>query len=141
MCADTAPWLYGYWSDTCNAAVVGRKADDRQHEIFDLVKSALDAGIAAARPGSEARTVDEACRSVIRAAGFDYPHHSGHGVGLAHTELPRITPDSRELIMEGMVLALEPGVYIEGWGGFRHEHVFVVGSDYNEILTHFEPTL
>jgi Xaa-Pro dipeptidase len=140
VCTDTAPWLDGYWSDTCNGVVVGASTP-RHREIFELVRSALDAGIAAARPGVEARLVDEACRSIIRQAGFDYPHHSGHGLGLAHTEPPRITPDSTETIEAGMVLALEPGVYIEGWGGFRHEHVFVVGDEHNDRLTRFEHSL
>jgi Xaa-Pro aminopeptidase len=140
VCTDTAPWLTGFWSDTCNAVAVGTP-DARQREIFEVVAEALRAGIAAARPGAEARAVDDACRSVVRAAGFDYPHHSGHGLGLAHTEPPRITPDSTELVETGMALALEPGVYIEEWGGFRHEHVFVVGADENEVLTQFEHTL
>jgi Xaa-Pro aminopeptidase len=60
---------------------------------------------------------------------------------LAHTEPPRITPDSEEVIREGMVIALEPGAYEEGWGGFRHEHVFVVGAKENELLTRFTHTL
>jgi Xaa-Pro dipeptidase len=140
VCTDTAPWLGGFWSDTCNAVTVGTP-DARQREVFDVVAEALRAGIAAARPGAEARAVDDACRSVVRAAGFDYPHHSGHGLGLAHTEPPRITPDSTEVLQAGMALALEPGIYIEGWGGFRHEHVFIVGADENEVLTQFEHTL
>jgi Xaa-Pro dipeptidase len=140
VCTDTAPWLGGFWSDTCNAVVVGTP-DARQREVFDVVAEALRAGIAAARPGAEARAVDDACRSVVRAAGFDYPHHSGHGLGLAHTEPPRITPDSTEVLQAGTALALEPGVYIDGWGGFRHEHVFVVGADENEVLTRFEHRL
>jgi Xaa-Pro aminopeptidase len=140
VCADTAPWLDGYWSDTCNAVVVGEPTD-RQAEVFAVVQRALQAGLAAARPGVEARRVDEACRSVMREAGHEYPHHSGHGLGLAHTEPPRITPDSQEIIREGMVIALEPGAYVEGWGGFRHEHVFVVRALENELLTRFEHVL
>jgi Xaa-Pro aminopeptidase len=140
ICADTAPWLHGVWSDTCNGVCVGEPTE-RHRQIFAVVNRALQAGISAARPGVEARSVDEACRSVVRAAGFDYPHHSGHGLGYAHTEPPRITPDSTELVEAGMVLALEPGIYIPDWGGFRHEHVFAVGPDGNEVLTHFEHTL
>lgn len=140
VCTDAAPWLGGYWSDTCNAVAVGEPTA-QQKEVFAVLAEALHAGIAAARPGVEARAVDEACRSVIQAAGHDYPHHSGHGLGLAHTEPPRITPDSTETIQAGMVLALEPGIYIDGWGGFRHEHVFAVGADENDILTHFQHTL
>jgi len=140
IATDTAPWLDGYWSDTGNGVVVGEPTS-RHREIFSIVNEALHAGIAAARPGVEAHAVDEACRSAVRAAGFDYPHHSGHGLGVAHTEPPRITPDSTEVIEEGMVLALEPGIYIDGWGGFHHEHVFVVGARSNEILTRFEHRL
>jgi Xaa-Pro dipeptidase len=140
ICTDTAPWLRGFWGDSCSAVVVGEPTA-RQRELFDLVRRSLTAGLAAARPGVEAREVDEACRVVMRDAGHDYAHHTGHGIGGAHTEAPRITPDSTEKLAENMVLCLEPGVYIEGWGGFRLEHQFVVRADGPEMLTKLEHTL
>jgi Xaa-Pro aminopeptidase len=140
VCTDTAPWLDGLWADSCNGIAVGAPTS-RHEEVFAVVNAALRAGIAAVRPGVEAAAVDAACREVVRAAGFDYPHHTGHGIGYVRAEAPRITPTSADVLEEGNVIALEPGVYIEGWGGFRNEHVLVVRRSGSELLTRFEHTL
>src|SRR5947207_1707757 len=73
--------------------------------------------------------------------GPTYAHHTGHRIGAAWSEEPRITPYSGERLEEGMVLALEPAIYQPGWGGIRLEHVFLVRTGGNEILTRFEHTL
>jgi Xaa-Pro aminopeptidase len=140
ICLDVAPWPNGYWSDTCNGIVVGTPRPEHER-VFDTLRTALEAGIERARPGARGREVDAACRDVVRAAGHDYPHHTGHGLGTAHTEGPRITPDSDEILEAGMVIALEPGIYIEGLGGFRHEHVLEVTDAAPRLLTEFEHTL
>lgn len=140
VCADTSPWLRGYWSDSCNGIVVGEPSP-RHVDVFNVLAAALQQGIEAVRPGVEARTVDEACRSVVREAGYDYPHHTGHGLGTAHTEHPRVTPDSSDVLEEGMVIALEPGIYIPDWGGWRHEHVVLVTEKGCEALTRFQHSL
>ena len=140
VCTDTAPWLGGMWADSCNGVAVGSPTA-RHLELFQVASAALHAGIEAVRPGVAAAAVDAACRDVVRAAGYDYPHHSGHGIGYVRAEPPRITPTSTEVLEEGNVLALEPGVYVEGWGGFRHEHVVVVRRHGAELLTRFEHTL
>lgn len=140
VCLDVAPWPNGYWSDTCNGIVVGAPRPE-QEWIFATLGEALAAGIERAWPGAIARDVDAACRDVVRAAGHDYPHHTGHGIGTGHTEGPRITPDSDELLEAGMVIALEPGIYVDGIGGFRHEHVLEVTDAGPKLLTKFEHTL
>ena len=140
ICLDVAPWPNGYWSDTCNGVVAGEPTSE-QREAFEVLRAALAAGIAAVAPGVIAHDVDAACRAVVRAAGHDYAHHTGHGVGAEHTESPRITQDSVEVLEAGMVIALEPGIYREGWGGFRHEHVLLVTRDGAEVLTRFDHTL
>jgi Xaa-Pro aminopeptidase len=140
VCTDTAPWLDGLWADSCNGIAVGAPTQ-RHEEVFAVVNAALRAGIAAVRPGVEAAVVDAACREVVRTAGYDYPHHSGHGIGYVRAEAPRITPTSSDVLEEGNVIALEPGVYIEKWGGFRNEHVLVVRRSGAELLTRFEHTL
>jgi Xaa-Pro aminopeptidase len=73
--------------------------------------------------------------------GPTYAHHTGHRIGAAWSEEPRITPYCEERIEEGMVLALEPAIYLPNWGGIRLEHTFLVGPRENEILTMFEHTL
>jgi Xaa-Pro aminopeptidase len=78
---------------------------------------------------------------MLAGYGPTYPHHTGHRIGPAWSEEPRITPYCEDRLEEGMVLALEPALYLPGWGGIRLEHVFIVGEGENEILTMFEHTL
>jgi Xaa-Pro dipeptidase len=137
---DTSPWIDGAWSDTANAVFVGTP-DGETRRRFDAVRRALHEGISLCRPGAVAREVDRQVRELLAEHGPTYAHHTGHGIGAAWSEEPRITPYSDLLIEEGMVLALEPAIYRSGWGGIRLEHVFVVGARGNEILTQFEHTL
>jgi Xaa-Pro aminopeptidase len=137
---DTSPWIDGAWSDTANAVFVGAP-DGETRRRFDAVRRALHEGISLCRPGAVAREVDRKVRDLLAEHGPTYAHHTGHGIGAAWSEEPRITPYSDLLIEEGMVLALEPAIYRSGWGGIRLEHVFVVGAAGNEILTQFEHTL
>jgi Xaa-Pro aminopeptidase len=137
---DTSPWIDGAWSDTANAVFVGTP-DGETRRRFDAVRHALHEGISLCRPGAVAREVDRKVRDLLAEHGPTYAHHTGHGIGAAWSEEPRITPYSDLLIEEGMVLALEPAIYRSGWGGIRLEHVFVVGAAGNEILTQFEHTL
>jgi Xaa-Pro aminopeptidase len=137
---DTSPWIDGGWSDTANAVFIG-EPDRPTRDRFDAVRRALHAGIALCRPGAVARDVDRRVRDMLAEHGPTYPHHTGHRIGAAWSEEPRITPYCDERFEEGMVLALEPAIYLPGWGGIRLEHVFVVGADGNEILTRFEHTL
>ena len=137
---DTSPWIDGGWSDTANAVFVG--APDRvTRERFDAIRRALHDGIALCRPGVVAKEVDRRVRAMLAEHGPTYEHHTGHRIGAAWSEEPRITPYCEARIDEGMVLALEPAIYLPGWGGIRLEHTFLVGADGNEILTMFEHTL
>jgi Xaa-Pro dipeptidase len=138
--ADTSPWIDGGWSDTANAVYVGAP-DSESLRRFDAVRRALHDGIALCRPGAVARDVDAAVRAMLADHGPTYPHHTGHAIGASWSEEPRITPYCELTIEEGMVLALEPAIYLPGWGGIRVEHVFVVREGGNEILTEFEHTL
>jgi len=137
---DTSPWIDGAWSDTANAVFVGTP-DGQTRRRFDAVRRALHEGISLCRPGAVAREVDQEVRGLLAEHGPTYAHHTGHGIGAAWSEEPRITPYNDLRIEEGMVLALEPAIYVPGWGGIRLEHVFLVGSGGNEILTRFEHTL
>jgi Xaa-Pro dipeptidase len=137
---DTSPWVGGGWSDTANSVFVGTP-DAGTRRRFDAVRRALHDGISLCRPGIAARDVDRSVRAMLEAHGPTYPHHTGHGIGAAWSEEPRITPYNELSIDEGMVLALEPALYDPAWGGIRLEHVFVVGARGNEILTRFEHTL
>jgi Xaa-Pro dipeptidase len=137
---DTSPWIDGAWSDTANAVCVGTP-DAETRRRFDAVRRALHEGIALCRPGAVAKDVDREVRALLAEHGPTYPHHTGHAIGAAWSEEPRITPYEELRIEEGMVLALEPAIYLPGWGGIRLEHVFHVGAGGNEVLTQFEHTL
>ena len=137
---DAGPWLDGHWSDSANAVCAGRPSGE-QRRIFDRVRRALELAIQLCAPGALACDVDAAVRAELEDLGPTYAHHTGHGIGAAWSEPPRITPYEQIRIEEGMVLAVEPAFYAPGFGGIRLEHVFVVRSGGNEILTRFEHTL
>jgi Xaa-Pro dipeptidase len=137
---DTSPWIDGGWSDSANAVFVGTP-DGWTRRRFDAVRRALHEGISLCRPGAVARDVDRKVRDLLAEHGPTYAHHTGHRIGAAWSEEPRITPYADQRIEEGMVLALEPAIYVPGWGGIRLEHVFLVVAGGNEMLTRFEHTL
>jgi Xaa-Pro dipeptidase len=137
LIVDIGVTVDGYAADITRTFVVGGSPDERQREIFDLVYAAERAGIEAVRAGAPARVVDDAARTVIAEAGYgpNFIHRTGHGLGLETHEPPYVTAKNDELLEPGMVLTVEPGVYIEGWGGVRIEDDVVVREDAPEVLT------
>jgi Xaa-Pro aminopeptidase len=120
----------GYHSDITRTVAFG-EPDRRLHEIRDVVAAAQRAGIEAVRPGVSTVEVDAAARSVIVDAGHGdaFPHGLGHGVGLEIHEAPSLRWDGGEELVEGMVVTIEPGVYIPGLGGVRIEDMVEVTAD------------
>ena len=128
----------GYHSDMTRTVCLG-PASDRQRQIYDTVLSAQMAGLAAVRPGALCREVDGVARGIIAEAGFGdfFGHGLGHSVGLAIHESPRLSPLAGEARLEaGMVVTVEPGIYLPGWGGVRIEDLVVVTADGCRILSH-----
>jgi Xaa-Pro dipeptidase len=126
----------GYCSD-CTRTFVFGKADKEQRERHAWVARAQEAGVAAAQPGTPCKEVDEAARKVLTDAGLGdaFIHGLGHGVGLEIHEGPRLASTSPDTLQEGMVVTIEPGVYLPGWGGIRIEDAVVVRSGVGEKLT------
>jgi Xaa-Pro dipeptidase len=137
LVVDIGVTVDGYAADITRTFVVGGFGDDRQREVFDLVHAAERAGIDAARAGAPARAVDDAARTTIAAGGYgpNFIHRTGHGLGLETHEPPYLTATNDEPLEPGMVLTVEPGVYIEGWGGIRIEDDVVVREEGPEVLT------
>ena len=130
-----ASWR-GYAGDITRMAVVG-EAGPRQVELHGLVLAAHDAAVAAVRPGVTAGEVDLAAREVIESAGLGeyFIHRTGHGLGLEAHEAPSLEPGSSMALEAGMVVTIEPGVYLPGWGGIRIEDEVVVEPGGARMLT------
>lgn len=132
----------GYCSD-CTRAFVYGEPDDRQKTRHELVLRANEAGKQAAVPGATCKEVDAAARRVIAEGGLGeaFIHGLGHGIGLEIHEAPRLAATSEEVLREGMVVTIEPGVYVPGWGGIRIEDAVVVSAGGAETLTHCDRTI
>jgi Xaa-Pro aminopeptidase len=128
----------GYCADITRTLVVGAEPDSRQRELFEVVREAHAAGVQAAVEGALCSDVDRAARSVIEAAGLGphFVHRTGHGLGLEVHEPPYLTSTNQEPLRAGMVVTIEPGVYLEGYGGVRIEDDLVVRAGEAELLTH-----
>ncbi len=128
--------LADYCSDMTRTVYVGRPAR-KVRETYRAVLDAQQAAIAAVRPGAATGQVDQAARRVLRQAGLGrfFTHSTGHGVGLEVHEPPRIGRGQTELLQPGMVITIEPGVYIPGSGGVRIEDMVLVTQSGCEVLT------
>jgi len=106
-------------------------------KIYETVRKAQKAAIEKIRPDVECSSIDSAARKVITKAGLGkyFIHRTGHGVGLDVHELPWLEGNSRRVLKSGMVLTVEPGVYIPGFGGIRIEDMVLVTKEGCEVLT------
>ena len=127
---------HGYHSDMTRTVFVG-KATPKFRKVYNAVLEAQRKAIAAIRPGASCKAVDAIAREHI--AGFEFGetfgHGLGHALGLEIHESPRFSPKSNDTLEPGMVLTVEPGVYLPGWGGIRIEDVFLVTADGHERIT------
>ena len=126
----------GYCSDLTRTFVVG-EADDTFQHIYGIVLQAQKAAIEAARPGMTGEEIDSVAREVITDAGYgtEFGHGLGHGVGLVIHERPMVVPRSQDIVDNGMVFTIEPGIYISGWGGIRIEDIVVMEGGRARPLT------
>ncbi len=126
----------GYCSDATRTFCIER-ATRLQKKVYSIVKEAQLLAAARIRDGVKASLVDRAARAHIRKAGYgkNFGHGTGHGTGLAVHEGPGIGPGSKDVLREGMVVTVEPGIYIPGWGGVRIEDMVIVRGDGCEFIT------
>jgi Xaa-Pro aminopeptidase len=128
--------LKGYCSDMTRTVYLGKpKASERG--AYEAVLEAQQAGVAAVAPGAGCAEVDEAARSVLRRAGLAeaFTHSTGHGVGLEIHEPPRLGVGETTRLQQGMVITIEPGVYLAGKFGIRIEDMVAVTQTGGRVLT------
>ncbi len=133
---DQGAILRGYCSDMTRTVFLGRPPK-KVRQLYSAVLEAQEAAKLAVRPGVEAEAVDRAARKLLHNRGFAsyFTHSTGHGLGLEVHEMPRLGRGERTLLEEGMVVTVEPGVYLEGFGGIRIEDDVVVTSNGAQVLT------
>lgn len=127
----------GYCSDLTRAVCLGEPADDRYLNVWNTVYQAQQAALRGAKGGMTGEAVDSLARNLIKEAGFgDYFGHGlGHSLGLDVHESPRYSFTYPNEVPAGVVMTVEPGIYIPGWGGVRLEDVVLVRSDGVEMLS------
>ena len=125
----------GYCSDISRTVVFGNP-DEQFRRLYAIVRTAQAAAAEALRAGAHGQAVDGIARQIIREAGFGdhFGHSLGHGTGLMIHEAPRLGPHSEDILAAGMIVTVEPGIYLPDWGGIRLENQAVVAADGAEIL-------
>jgi Xaa-Pro aminopeptidase len=132
---DIGARVEGYCSDLSRTLCLGT-LDDTYKKVYDTVLGAQLGAIAIIKPGMTGGEADLLARTIIEEGGYveAFGHGLGHGVGLAVHEQPRVGPNSSEKLVDGMVFTIEPGIYLEGWGGVRIEDLVVMeGGKVREI--------
>ena len=131
-----------YKSDLTRVVVTG-KVTPKFEKVYRTVLEAQKRGIEALRPGAKAGDVDASARSVIEDAGFGrfFNHGLGHGFGLEIHENPFFRRGNPVTLKAGMVVTIEPGIYLPDWGGIRIEDDVLVTTDGPEVLTHVPKSL
>ena len=125
-----------YGSDLTRTFCVGEK-DATFRKVYEAVLKAQQAAIAQIKPGMTGSEADSIARSIIAQAGYGaaFGHSLGHGIGLVTHEKPTVGPNSAEILTNGMVFTIEPGIYISGWGGVRIEDDVVIENDKLRVLS------
>ncbi len=134
--------ISGYRSDFTNTMAVTEPTSE-QEELFAICQAAMASGEAAIKAGIPAADLYHAVQKPFVEAGKEdlFPHHAGHGIGLAHPEAPIIVPHSEDVLEQGDIITIEPGAYLEGVGGMRIEHNYLVTADGYERLSNHEISL
>jgi Xaa-Pro dipeptidase len=127
-----------YPSDLTRTVFVGEPSAAMRN-IYEVVRAANAAGVAACKPGVTCEHIDRVTRKVIESAGYGkyFTHRTGHGLGLEGHEAPYIVEGDTTVLEEGMLFTVEPGIYVEGVGGVRIEDNVIITKTGAESLTTF----
>ena len=136
---DIGVYYQGYASDITRTIALG-DVNDKLKEIYQLVAKAQQLGVAAIKPGISSNKIDQICRDTIQKEGYGqyFQHSTGHGLGIDVHEFPRISPYADTILQPGMVITVEPGIYITGLGGVRIEDdILVTETGYQMLSRHY----
>jgi Xaa-Pro aminopeptidase len=128
--------LSGYCSDMTRTLHMGRPTAEARR-VYEAVRDAQQAGLEAVKPGKTVGEVDSSARKLLYNKGLEkiFTHSTGHGLGLEIHEAPRVAAGQQEVLRPGMVITVEPGVYLPGKWGVRIEDTVVVTETGCDILT------
>jgi Xaa-Pro aminopeptidase len=126
-----------FYKSDLTRVLATRTISPKLEAVYRVVLTAQERAIRAVRPGAKGQEVDAEARAAIAEAGYgDYFGHGlGHGLGLQVHEAPALRPKSEAVLEPGMVVTVEPGIYLPGWGGVRIEDDVLVTPDGCEVLT------
>jgi Xaa-Pro dipeptidase len=132
--------LDGYRSDFTNTIVVGGQPTVQQQQLLGHCQRAMALAETRLKAGATCQSVYDAVNTVFEAANVSqyFPHHAGHGLGISHPEAPFFVKNSSETLITGDVVTLEPGLYVDGIGGIRIEHNYLITSTGYERLSQHE---
>ena len=133
--------LGGYCSDTSRTVILG-EPDHQFLQVFNTVLEAQQSATASIRAGVNSKAVDAVARDLIASKGYGdkFGHGLGHGTGLAIHEGPRLSPLKESVLESGMLVTVEPGIYLPHWGGVRIENQVVVGKSGPRVLNRLPAT-
>lgn len=133
---DFGAYFNGYASDITRTVVLG-PASEKQKEVYQIVLEAQTKAIEAIAPGLMGKEIDQVARNWIVSKGYGdfFEHATGHGLGLEVHESPLLRRSSEEILQAGMVVTVEPGVYLPDFGGVRIEDDVLVTASGSEVLT------
>ncbi|RSK54595.1 M24 family metallopeptidase [Bacillus canaveralius] len=117
-----------YCSDMTRTVLVGGEATEEMKKVYEIVKRAHEEAMKAVKPGVPLKEIDRTARDIISKEGYgpDFTHRTGHGLGIEVHEEPFVTSNNDQLLEEGMVISVEPGIYLSGKFGVRIEDIVVV---------------
>lgn len=129
---------FQFYNSDLTRVIYKDRISGKFRKIYQIVLDAQRFAIDSIRPGQVAKDIDYAARSYIERKGFGkcFGHGLGHGIGLEVHEGPTINKRSGEILEDGMVFTIEPGIYIQGWGGVRIEDIVLVTQDGCNVLSH-----
>ncbi len=129
--------LYNGYRADITRSIITRKPTKKQKKILGIVREAQRRAIKKVRAGVRCCEVDRAAREYIEKQGYgkNFVHSTGHGIGKKVHQAPKISRNNQRRLREGMVITVEPGIYIKGWGGVRVEDMVLVTETGGKVLT------